>query len=328
LDIIESVLDGIKLQSSVFCRMELADEWGFVKDALQGAPFYIILSGEAWLRLPEQQQPTRLCAGDIVILSSGDTHELMGAPEAKLIPYKAVLAELGVEAWSPGVRIKPVKLKFTSRVDATTHLISGVFWFGDRRENPLLAALPRLFHLRAEDIRATSSQSWLSSTVAFLGAEVASGRPGSGAVAAKLADILFIQAVRSHLASGTSENKGWLRGIADPQIGQVLSLMHARPEHPWSVATLAEVACMSRSRFAKRFQEIVGRSPLDYLTHWRMYASAGRLAEGKVALATLAEKAGYKSESAFSKAFKRWAGYSPAEFRRREHAGFSMEAIR
>ncbi len=74
---------------------------------------------------------------------------------------------------------------------------------------------------------------------------------------------------------------------------------------------------MSRSRFALRFQEIVGRSPLDCLTRWRMYETAGRLAEGNVGLAVLAEKAGYRSEIVFSKAFKRWAGDSPAEFKRR-----------
>jgi AraC-like DNA-binding protein len=317
VDLIEGVLDGLKLQSTVFCRMELPDEWGFVKDTIQGAPFYALLSGEAWLRLRDQRLPTRLDVGDVIILPRGEPHELKSGPESKLIAYKTVLADLGVEAWTPGVRIKPVRLKFHAGARPTTQLVSGVFGFGDRRENPLLSALPRLFHLRTADIDTASSQSWLSSTVKFLGAEIGSGRPGSGAVAAKLADILFVQAIRMYLESGASTEPGWLRGIVDPYIARALSRIHTRPERPWTVASLAKAAGMSRSRFALRFQATVGRGPIDYLTRWRMYEAAGRLADTKVALVVLADGAGYKSEIAFSKAFKRWAGHSPAEFRRR-----------
>jgi transcriptional regulator GlxA family with amidase domain len=154
-------------------------------------------------------------------------------------------------------------------------------------------------------------QAWLSSTVKSLETEVDSGRPGAGAVAARLADILLIQAVRAHLASAAPEYRGWLRGIVDPRVSRALSCIHARPERRWSVAALAEVSGMSRSRFAERFQEIIGRTPSTNLTHWRMYTAAGALISGGVSLTEMAEKAGYKSEVAFSKAFKRWGGCSP-----------------
>lgn len=326
MDLLESVLEGLKLQSSVFCRMELSKKWGFAKDPIQGAPFYILLSGEAWLRLPTEPQALRLRTGDFITLPGGDAHDLMAAPGSELTPFKKVLARMGTQAWSPGMRIKPVVLKFGSGTTAT-RLISGVFGFGDRRENPLLAALPRVFSLHPEDIAATSHQVWIASTVAFLEAEIGSGQPGSGIVAERLADVLFIQAVRVHLASGTPKEQGWLRGIGDPQIGQALLAMHAQPEHPWSVATLAEASCMSRSRFALRFQETVGQSPLDYLTRWRMYEAASRMVGGKVGLAELAGKAGYQSEIAFSKAFKRWAGCSPAEYRRKEKTHKGAEQV-
>lgn len=317
MDLIESVLERLQLESTVFCRMELTGAWGFAKPALQGAPFHVILSGEAWLRLPAQRQPTLLRPGDVVILPGGDAHEIMSAPDSPLISFKALLAEHGVPPWSPGVRIKPTRRKYGESEGAVTHLVSGVFGFGDRRENPLLAALPRLFHLRAEEAAATAGGSWLTSTVAFLGAEVGSGLPGAGAVTARLADVLFIQAVRAYLASTEPKDPGWLRGIVDPQLGRVLARMHAGAEKPWTLAMLAQAAGMSRSRFAARFRAVVGQTPLDYLTRWRMYVAAGRLAEGKHGLAELAQGAGYRSEVAFSKAFKRWAGCSPAEFKGR-----------
>ncbi len=320
MDLIESVLEGLRLQSTVFCRMELTGAWGFAKPPLQGAPFHAILSGEAWLRLPAQRKPTLLRAGDVVILPGGDAHELMSAPGAPLVVFKALLAAQGVQPWSPGVRIKPTRRRFGTGGGAATRLVSGVFGFGDRRDNPLLAALPRLFHLRAGQSADPNADPWLASTVAFLGAEVGSGLPGAGAVAARLADVLFIQAVRAHLASAEPKEPGWLRGIVDPQLGRVLARMHASPERPWTVATLARAAGMSRSRFAARFQSVVGRTPLDYLTRWRMYLAAGRLLEDQVGLAELAQGAGYRSEVAFSKAFKRWASRSPAEFKRRARA--------
>ena len=317
MDLIETVLEGLQLESTVFCRMELTGTWGFAKPALQGAPFHVILSGEAWLRLPTQSKPTLLRAGDMVILPGGDAHDIMSAPGSPLISFKALLAAQGVHPWSPGVRIKPTRRKLGVGEGPATHLVAGVFGFNDRRENPLLAALPRLFHLRAEETAATVGESWLPSTVAFLGAEVGSGQPGAGAVAARLADVLFIQAVRAYLASAEPKDPGWLRGIVDPQLGRVLTRIHAGAEKPWTVATLAQAAGMSRSRFAARFQAVIGQTPLDYLTRWRMYVAAGRLSDGRVGLAELAQQAGYRSEVAFSKAFKRWAGCSPAEFKRR-----------
>ncbi|RWJ05760.1 helix-turn-helix transcriptional regulator [Mesorhizobium sp.] len=87
------------------------------------------------------------------------------------------------------------------------------------------------------------------------------------------------------------------------------------PHKAGTVAMLAREMGMSRSRFAARFREVVGQGPLEYLTDWRMYQAAGCLADGKVPLASLATSAGYRSDVAFSKAFKCWAGQSPSAYR-------------
>lgn len=314
MTLIDDILEGLRLQSSVFCRMTLSGGWGFAKDALSGAPFHLLLSGRAWLLKEDLEEPLPLGPGDLVVLPRGEAHRLVSRPDADTVPFRQVADGMGLSPWTPGTRYKAVDLRFGSGSPTTT-LISGVFAFGDHRRNPLLGALPSVLLLRATTGSAAAST--VASITSLLDAELLSGLPGAESVGARLADILFIQVVRHHLSSAETLPQGWLRGITDREIAPALAMMHRASERPWSVATLAREIGMSRSRFAARFQDVVGQAPLEYLTHWRMYQAAGRLAEGKVALPALAASVGYRSEVSFSKAFKRWAGRSPAEYRRR-----------
>lgn len=313
MTLVDEVLEGLRLQSSVFCRMTLSGDWGFAKDRLSGAPFHLLLSGSAWLVRTGMSDALPLHRGDIVILPRGEDHLLVSRPGANAVPFRQVADSRGWSPWTPGTRFKAVDLQFGSGHPTTT-LISGVFAFGDHRRNPLLDALPPVLLMRATTDQAVASP--LASITSLLDAELLSGLPGAESVGGRLADILFIQMVRHYLASAEALPRGWLRGITDRELAPALATMHRAPERPWSVETLARELGMSRSRFAARFQEVVGQAPLEYLTHWRMYQAAGRLAEGRIPLPTLAASAGYRSEVAFSKAFKRWAGRSPAEYRR------------
>lgn len=312
MTLIDDVLEGLRLQSSVFCRMTLSGDWGFAKDALGGAPFHLLLSGRAWLLKEEGEDAQPLGPGDIVILPRGEKHCLLSRPDADTVPFREVSENRGLSPWTPGTRYKAVDLQFGSGGPTTT-LISGVFAFGDHRRNPLLAALPSVLLMRA--ITDSAAARTVATITALLDAELLSETPGSEIVCARLADILFIQIVRHYLSSSKTLPRGWLRGMTDAEIAPALALMHRAPERPWSVATLAREVGMSRSRFAARFQDVVGQGPLKYLTHWRMYQAAGRLAEGRIALPALAIAVGYRSDVSFSKAFKRWAGRSPAEYR-------------
>lgn len=313
MTLIDDILEGLRLQSSVFCRMTLSGGWGFAKDALDGAPFHLLLSGRAWLTKDDLDTALPLEPGDIVILPRGERHRLLSHPDAEAVPFLQVAQNLGLSPLTPSQRYKAVDLQFGSGSPTTT-LISGVFAFGDHRRNPLLAALPPVLLMRAgEDSVAANT---VASITSMLDAELLSEKPGAESVGGRLADILFIQIIRHHLASTDSLPRGWLRGVADREIAPALSIMHRAPEKSWSVATLAREVGMSRSSFAARFQDVVGQAPLEYLTQWRMYQAAGRLVEGKVALPALASAVGYRSEVSFSKAFKRWAGRSPAAYRR------------
>lgn len=311
MTVVDDILDGLNLQSSVFSRMTLFGEWGFAKDALTGAPFHLILSGEAWLLPDELGPPIRLSPGDLVVLPKGNAHRLMGKPGAGTVPWQDVYDQMGFRPWVRGERYKSMELRLGTG-DQTSQLISGIFAFGDHRRNPLFSALPSVLLLRSD--ADTPAAQMLNAIRPLLDAELMSGKPGAGSVGGRLADILFVQVVRHYLSSADLLPRGWLRGMADAEISPVLVLMQRQPGEPWTVASLARAAGMSRSRFASRFHEVIGRAPLDYLTDWRMYLAAGRLVQKTASLPSIAASVGYRSEVAFSKAFKRWAGQPPASY--------------
>jgi AraC-like DNA-binding protein len=92
--------------------------------------------------------------------------------------------------------------------------------------------------------------------------------------------------------------------------------MHRDPARPWTVASLAAEAGLSRAPFARRFTALLGRPPLTYLTWWRMTTAARLLRESDAPLAAIAAEVGYGSEFAFAAAFKRRHGVAPGRFRR------------
>ncbi len=161
----------------------------------------------------------------------------------------------------------------------------------------------------------------LHNTVQALASEMAEQAPGSEVVATRLAEVLFIQVLRAHIASGPERNKGWLRAVFDPQMGTALSAIHDRVNTPWTVESLAEAAGMSRSAFAARFKELLGQTPLEYVTEWRMQKAMQLLQQRDKKLIDVARSVGYESDAAFSKAFKRVVGANPGEYLKRGFEG-------
>jgi AraC-like DNA-binding protein len=180
--------------------------------------------------------------------------------------------------------------------------------------DPLLAVLPPLIHVNG---RGGDVAPGLRVTVSQVFEELGSGRNGSAAVVTRLADILFMQAVRAYLDENidTTES-GWLAALRDPQIGRALVLLHDKPHQPWTVAEIAARVAISRSAFAAKFTQLVGEPPLRYLTRLRLNAATARLRSGNDKLSVIADAAGYESLPAFAKAFKRRLGVTPGEYRR------------
>ena len=319
MTLVDDVLEGLSLRSAVFSRMTMHGDWGFAKDRLPGAPFHLILSGDAFVRI-DQDGPADVIAlgpGDVIILPRGQPHLLLSRPDAPHRPWRQVVEREGWQEWTADSRFKTVDLQL-GEGERSAQLISGIYAFEDQRRNPLLDALPAVLVLRSRESSPAARAA--AALLPLIEAEIVSGIPGAESVCTRLADILFIQTVRHHLGHPDRLPRGWLRGMTSPALARVLGAIHRAPGMPWTVASLGREGGMSRSRFAARFRETVGQAPLDYLTDWRMYLAAGRLADGRLPPAVIAEMVGYASPVSFGRSFRKWCGQSPAAYRRQPGA--------
>ena len=188
----------------------------------------------------------------------------------------------------------------------------------------MLSALPRLFKVGMRG----SNASWLESSLRFATEEAASAHAGRATVLAKLAELVFVEAVRRYVDTMPDDRRGWLAGLRDRFVARALTLMHARPAHPWTVEDLASRVGMSRSGLAQRFADLLGVPPMQYLAQWRLQLAAQQLRLGDRSLALVAEDVGYESEAAFNRAFKREFGVPPATWRRNAGRPASREKER
>jgi AraC-like DNA-binding protein len=315
MDLLSDLLRDLRLESTVFCLFELRAPWGLRKDSLEAAPFHVVIEGRCWLQL-EGQKELELTTGDLIVLPHGDEHTLSSSRSASTVPFEVVLQRHGItETWTPGKRVgRPVELRHGSSKGEMTRLVSGVFGFRDPRRNPVLEALPRLIRVPGEHGR---GRPWLEGALRLLIDEASSQVPGAMTVVERAADIVFVQAVRAHIASAEPVSVGWLRGLSDPQIGRALGLVHARPEVSWTIASLAHKVGLSRTVFAGRFRRLVGQTVMAYVTGRRMHVAAGLLSTESDSLAQIARRVGYESAVAFNKAFRAWADEPPGRYRRR-----------
>jgi len=221
---------------------------------------------------------------------------------------------------APGLRVMPgVSTAAPARYPAAVHIgangpVGASFVCGflgcDRLPfNPLLGALPRQLHVRG------MSGAWVDTFARRITEESRLERPGADTVLTRLAELMFIEVLRRYLEGLPQGQTGWLAGVRDDMVGRVLALLHARPEHPWTLDELAREAASSRSSVAKRFAELVGQPPMQYLTEWRMQVAANLLAQTGAKVSTVGAEVGYDSEAAFSRAFKKATGRAPGAWR-------------
>jgi AraC-like DNA-binding protein len=315
MDLLSDVLRDLRLESTVFCLFELVAPWGLRKDSLEAAPFHVVTEGRCWLQI-KGEAGVELTTGDLVVLPHGDEHTLSSSRSASIVPFNDVLRRHGIaEAWKPGKRVgRPLEIRHGSSAGEITRVVSGVFGFRDPRRNPVLDALPRLMRVPGER---GQGRPWLEGAMRLLLDEAFSQAPGAMTVVERAADIVFVQAVRAYIAAAEPLSGGWLRGLLDPQVGRALGLVHARPEAPWSIGSLAREVGLSRTVFAERFRRLVGDTVMAYVTDRRMHVAAGRLCTESDGIAQIARSVGYESEVAFSKAFRAWADEPPGRYRRR-----------
>jgi len=199
-------------------------------------------------------------------------------------------------------------------------IAGGHFAFAGSHASILLGVLPPIVHLRKESDKA--AMRW---SLERMREELRDPQPGGTLVAQQLAYMMLVQALRLHLGEGLRGGVGWLFALADKQMSAAITLMHGNPAHRWTLPELAERAGMSRSVFALKFKETVGKSPMEYLTRWRMMLAGDRLANSSDSISTIAQSLGYESESAFSTAFKRIMGCSPRQYGRNPPLASNLE---
>jgi AraC-like DNA-binding protein len=315
VDPIADIFRTMQIRAVVHARLEATAPWGLIhapEEANQNAKhlpmspselafFGMIARGNCWLSVDGIPDPIPLTGGDCFLLSPENIYALRD----DLGTQPKSFCQLG--------QSKDKKLIHYGGGGTPTSIISGWLYFEKPTLKLITQLLPKVILIKAEQARNLA----LHTTLQLLASEMADQPPGSEVVANRLAEVLFIQAMRAHVASGAvCPTQGWLRAIFDAQIGVALRAIHENVDHPWTVESLAEASSMSRSAFALRFKELLGQAPLEYVTEWRMQKAVQLLQQRDKKLFEIAKSVGYESDAAFSKAFKRVLGVTPGEHRR------------
>jgi AraC-like DNA-binding protein len=252
--------------------------------------------------------PVTLIAGDVVIFPQGDAHRMASGPGVPVATANRRLDEVFSR--------RPRQLAYGGGGKATK-LVCGYLACDARLARMLLAGLPPLVKV---NVRGSNAGAWLEASLRYALAEARSPRPGGMGVLAKLAEVLFIEVLRLYMADQGAGRTGWLAGVSDRIVGAALDALHKDPAHPWTLEELARTAATSRSVLAERFAALVGSSPMQYLTQWRMLLASNLLCRSNAPLASIAQDVGYQTDTAFSRAFRREFGAPPAAWRRSQVA--------
>lgn len=302
-DTLGEALHFLRMDGVYYCRSELNGRWGATVPALDDHLwFHVVTEGQGWLDIGDNR-PRLLQPGAFALVPHGLGHRLWSAPD---VPTPDVL-DLDREQVSDRYEI----LRH-GKGEGHSTLICGALHFNHPAARNLMQALPRI--LVVDTLHAPEME-WMQSTLRLIAAETREMRPGGEAVITRLGDILVVQAIRAWIETDPSAKTGWLGALKDRQIGRAIALIHKDPSQAWTVASLADQVAMSRSAFAARFTSLVGEPAMQYVTRWRMYVAMEVLKDRKKSVAEVAGSLGYRSEAAFSRAFKRVTSCSPGAMR-------------
>ena len=310
--LVSEVLDLVRLGGAVFLRADFRAPWAYsappgkdMADVLfPGAGslvlFHVVGEGRCWIALEDGEKHELEC-GDVVVMPYGDAHSVGNPDGAEPVPVGELLPPM---PWGDMAHIDhggdgPYTLFVCGYLEGDAVLF-----------DPVLRALPPLFVVRPPPGPAAA---WVSATVEY--ALLASGSASSTRMSPRLPELLFTEVLRLYLESSEPQLTGWLAALRDPVAGPALAQLHADPAREWSVADLASAVAVSRTVLVDRFNQLLGRPPIRYLTEWRLKLASGLLRTTDVGVGEIGARVGYTSEEAFSRAFKRAFGQAPAHWR-------------
>ncbi len=298
MDILNEVLQKLRLRSEIFLHARFCNKWVVDIEPLDlKASFHVISHGDCWLRVPDSDTPLALHEGDLVICLRNPPHFVT--------PSSAYPAD-------DLARNSPASDDVQGE---STTLICGKCEFLQYSWNPILEGLQNIMVIPTKD----SAQTNLGTIIKLMIAEAEANNASSSAIIDRLSDILFIEAIRTYMQVN-EKDRGYLAALKEPRLSKALASFHKTPEQNWTVQTLSEEAAMSRSAFADLFKHMVGMSPMEYVTGWRMQSAYDVLSSDNTSVTQIAENCGYQSEPAFRKAFKKQFGVGPGSVRREAKA--------
>lgn len=314
MDVLSDVLNVAHLNGGVFLEAEFTEPWcvgarmspalcaPFLPPSAHLIPYHYVIEGELWLTV-EGEGPRKLQRDDLVLFPRNDMHVMGSEPGLPIVNAGEVIVQ----------RTGKLHSIRHGGGGKTTRLVCGYLGSDTAQGNPVLTTLPSVLKLQ---IDVSGPAEWIRATLHYAASEVASGRPGSETVLAKVSELLFVEAIRRYVENLPADQTGWLAGLRDPAVARALTLMHHDVAHDWSVEELGHQAGLSRSALAERFTRVIGIAPMQYLARWRMHVASQKLRNTASSLAEIAALVGYESEAPFSRAFKKAFGTPPATWRR------------
>jgi AraC-like DNA-binding protein len=316
MDALSDVLGAVRLTGAVFFDLHASEPW--VAETPSGReivsrifphaehliPYHAVVSGSCWVGVPGEA-PLQLATGDVIMFPHGHAHVLSSAPGMRGKPDLALYRRADESHL-------PFSLSIGAAGAQTTHVVCGYLGCDARPYNPLLMALPNAIHVRDD------AGGSLRAYVQLALAESKEARIGGECVLGRLSELLFVEVVRRYAEALDASRADWLSGLRDPSVGAAITALHREPQRGWTVQSLAREAGISRSVLAERFTTFVGCPPMQYLASWRMQLAANELRSGTDSVATIANRVGYESEAAFSRAFTKSMGEPPSTWRKRQ----------
>jgi AraC-like DNA-binding protein len=305
--VLGGLLNGPRARGAFLLRSVMDPPWSLrIRDE---APLTIaaVVRGDAWVSY-DDDEPAVLGPGDVALLRGPDHYTVADSPDTPpqviIHPGQVCTTVDGVsvaESMSQGVRT------WGNAAGGSTVVLTGTYDGDGEISRRLVDALPRLIVLRPEE--------WDCPFVPLLAEEIGKDDIGQEAVLDRLLDLLVVAALRTWFAR--ADTPAWFHAHTDPVVGHALRLLHNNPAYPWTVASLAAEVAVSRAALARRFTDLVGESPMAFLTGWRLTLAADLLLEPDATVGAVARRVGYSSPFTFSTAFKRHYGTSPQGHRRR-----------
>ena len=300
---IGKLLDSLHMESSFFTQSSLCSPWALEMPPMSNCMMYhIVVDGSVQFQLGDDE--IELVSGDFILFPKGEGHRLSDGSCTSFTPLSKLPIKVVTDRYET--------LSFGGS-GAQTDMVCGVLLFQHPLAIKLLGILPSYIVIRRDN---ETSSSTIANIGSLLRAETNNIGVGAEGVIARLSDILVITAMRQYLDELSDDKVGWIGALEDARIGNALKVIHEAPEHHWSLEEIAQKVGMSRTSFAQQFKRLVGNTPMEYLTEWRMSLAYSKLQLSKDSILSIALDIGYQSEAAFSRAFKKTIGQSPNEIRK------------